>query len=172
MTSPPHTTGKITSSLVALGVSITLAGCGHSAKQEPTSSPAAQPSPESSTTSAAPAAYDISRVDNVKNDFPPGFTAQSEPAKTLDQHDIDSSGANAFTGAKVDPPQCRSLLVPPYADPSVGTQAAGVRGQGDQGSMFVVALGLQKPVPAGPPPAGCDQFSVSGSPDATGTAES
>ncbi|HET9876096.1 MAG TPA: DUF5642 family protein [Mycobacterium sp.] len=173
MSSPRSTTGKIATSLVVLGVSMTFAGCGHPTEQKPTSSPAAQPPPASSSTSAAPAAaYDISRVDNVKNDFPPGFTAESHPAKTLDQQDIDGSGANPFTGAKVDPPQCRALLVPPYTDPSVGTQAAGVSAEGDQGNIDVVAFGLPKPIPASEPPAGCDHVSVSGSPEATGTAES
>jgi hypothetical protein len=172
MTSPRWPTGKITSVLLALGVSITLAGCGRSAEQG-TTSPATQPPPQSSSTSAAPAAaYDISRVDNIKSDIPPGFAVESHPAKTLDQQDIDSSDVTILTNAVVDPPQCRSLLIPPYTDPSAGTRAAGVRAEGDKGSIVVVALGLPKPVPATAPPPGCDHASVSGGPEETGTAES
>jgi hypothetical protein len=156
MTSPRRTTKKITPLLVALGASIALAGCGHPAEEKPTSSAGA---------------YDISRVDNVKGDFPPGFSVEVAQQKTLDQQDIDNSGINAFTGAQVDPPQCRSLLIPPYAEAKVGTQAAGVRANSDQGNMFVVAMGLPQPVSASGPPAGCDHASVSGDPEATGTAE-
>ncbi|BCO36882.1 hypothetical protein BMW24_011145 [Mycobacterium heckeshornense] len=121
--------------------------------------------------SPAGAAYDISRVDRVKDDLPPGFAGEAEPSKTLTQQDIASSGITAFTGAQVDPPQCRAVLVPPHVEPSVGTQAAGVRGQGDQGNIYIVAMRLPQPVRASQPPAGCDRVSVSGSPKASGTAE-
>jgi hypothetical protein len=171
--SPRRTTRQIASLLVAVGVGVTLAACGHSGQSKPTGSSSAQPQPPSSSTAAAapPAAYDISRVDNVKNDFPPGFTPDPHPAKTLDQHDIDSSHIGAFIKAQVDPPQCRSLIIPPYAEPSVGTEAAGVRGDGDQGEIYVVAFRLPKAVPAGQPPAGCDRVSLSGSPEVAGTAQ-
>jgi hypothetical protein len=172
MTSLRRTTRQIASLLVAFGVGVALAACGHSEqKSAGSSSPQAQAPSSSGASAVPPAAYDISRVDNVQKDFPPGFNADPHPAKTLDQHDIDSSGVIGFTKAQVDPPQCRSLIVPPYADPSVGTQAAGVRGEGDQGQIDVVALRLPQAVPASPPPAGCDRFSLSGSPDAAGTAE-
>ena len=167
-------TRQIASALVAVGLgTLTVAGCGNSEQSKPTvsSSAEAQP-PSSSSASAAPAAkYDISRVDNVKNDFPPGFKADTRPEKTLDQDDITSSGIIPFTQAKFDPPQCRALVIPPYADPSVGTQAAGVSGEGDQGEIYVIAMQLPQPIPAGQPPAGCDQVSLSGAPEATGTAE-
>jgi Domain of unknown function (DUF5642) len=173
MTSPRRTPRRMASWLLALGVGATLVACGHSEQSKPTGSAPAQPQPASSSSTSAPppAAYDLSRVDNIRNDFPPGFTADPHPAKTLDQHDIDSSGIIAFTKAQVDPPQCRSLIIPPYAEPSVGTEAAGVRAEGDQGKIYVVALRLPQPVPASQPPAGCDRFSLSGSPEAAGNAE-
>jgi Domain of unknown function (DUF5642) len=163
----------IASLLLAFGAGVTLAACGHSQDSKPTGSASAELQPPSSSraSAATPGAYDLSRVDNVKNDFPPGFTTDAHPAKILDQHDIDSSGIIAFTKAHVDPPQCRSLIIPPYAEPSIGTEAAGVRGEGDQGKIYVVALRLPQPVPASPPPAGCDQVSLSGSPEAAGNAE-
>jgi hypothetical protein len=156
-----------------LGIGAALVACGHSTEEKATSSPAAQPpSPSSSSTStAAPAAYDISRVDNVQNDFPPGFEVEAHPAKALDQHDIDNSGVNDLAEAAKDPPQCRGMVIPPYANPSVGTQAAGVKGEGDKGSIHVVAFRSPEPIPVSSPPADCDRASLSGSPEATGTAE-
>ncbi|WP_235653626.1 DUF5642 family protein [Mycolicibacter icosiumassiliensis] len=159
--------------LAALGAGVTLAGCGTSTEVTPagpaaSQPPAAEPSPASSP---PPAPYDISRVDAVSGDFPQGFAPQAHPAKTLGQADIDGSAVAAFTSAQVDPPQCRSVVIPPYADPTVGTEAAGVIGQGDQGNMYVVALRSPNPVATVPDPAGCDRISLSGSSEATGTVE-
>lgn len=111
--------------LAALGVGATLAGCGTSAEVTPAGPVASQPP----AAEPSPAPYDISRVDAVSNDFPQGFTPQAHPAKTLGQSDIDGSAVAAFTDAQVDPPQCRSVVIPPYVDPTVGTEAAGVIGQ-------------------------------------------
>jgi hypothetical protein len=164
---------QLASLLAAVGAGVVLTACGHSepSKSGGASSPQAS-APSSSSAEAAPsAAYDISRVDDVQNDFPPGFKADLHPAKTLDQQDIDHSGVSDVTKAKFDPPQCRSLVVPAYVAPSVGTQAAGLREAGDDGQIDVVALRLPQAVPASQPPAGCDRVSLSGSPDAEGTAE-
>lgn len=173
LTSPRRATRRCVSLFAVLGGSVVIAACGHSGRGTPTASPAVNPLPASATSaSVAPAAeYDISGVDNVKNDFPPGFTTEAHPAKTLGQHDIDTSGVAAFTGAQVDPPQCRSLIIPPYAEPSAGTDAAGVRAHGDQGNIYVVALRLPQSVPSAPSPAGCDQVTMSGAPQASGTVE-
>lgn len=161
---------KVTAPLLAFAAGIALAGCNHSTDNGPTDAPVAQ-SPSASSSAPAPAGYDVSRVSAVKGDFPPGFDVQTEPEKTLSQQDIDDSGIGAFTGAAVDPPQCRAMLIPPNAEPSVGTRAAGVHGDGDQGNMFVVALTLPQPVAAGAPPEDCTHASVSGGPEVTGTAE-
>ncbi|WP_231384331.1 DUF5642 family protein [Mycobacterium sp. UM_WGJ] len=160
--------------LAALGVGATLAGCGPSAEVAPAGS-AASSSPVAEQTQAPVAqsspAYDISRVGAVADDFPQDFTAQAHPAKTLEQSDIDGSAVAAFTNAVVDPPQCRSVVIPPYVDPKVGTEAAGVIGQGDQGNMYVVALRSPEPIAPAPDPAGCDRVSLSGSPEASGSVE-
>lgn len=152
--------------LVALGTALALAACGDTAEPASDAASSAESSP-----AAAPTGYDISRIDAVQDDFPPGFTAEAHPAKTLAQADIDGSGINAFTKAVVDPPQCRSLIIPPYTEPSVGSQAAGVLASGDQGNMYVIALRSAQPVAVSQPPAGCDRVSLSGSPEASGTAE-
>jgi hypothetical protein len=174
MTSHRPTPRHIVSVAAAVGIGATLAACGHSgqSKSAASSTPQPQPATSSAASAAASPSYDVSRVDNVKNDFPAGFSTDAHPAKTLNQQDIDGSGIVAFTKATVNPPQCRSLIIPPYAEPSVGTQAAGVQGEGDQGKIYVVAMRLPKPVPATQPPAGCDHVSLSGSPQAAGTADS
>jgi hypothetical protein len=166
-------TGNITSLLVALAIGGSLLACGHPAEPKPTGSPAARPQPPSSTsTSAPPAAYDIARVAKVRNDFPPGFTVDAHPAKTLGEHDIESSPITAVTEARIQPPDCRSVVMPSYAEPSVGTKAAEVKAAGGQGSVDVVALRSPKPVPAAPKAKGCGLgMVVSGPPDVAGPAE-
>ena len=157
--------------LLALGLgTAALAACGDSEESTETASPSAQPPSSTSTTPPRPV-YDVSHVDSIKDDFPAGFTTDAHPAKALAQQDIDNSGIIPFTQAQFDPPQCRALVIPPYTEPTVDTQAAGVRGTGDQGEIHVVALRLPKPVPVTPPPAGCDQVSMSGAPEASGSAQ-
>lgn len=114
--------------------------------------------------------YDISRIASLKRNFPAGFTVESHPAKALHQQDIDSSDVHVFSTAEVDPPRCRSLLLPAYADPSVGSRAAAIRAENEQGSMYVIALVRPRPVPVTEPPADCDAVTVLGSPGVTGTA--
>ncbi len=164
---------RIAGPAAALGAAVVLAACGQPEAGKP-AGPSPAPSRAPASGQAAPAAstgYDIARVGDVKGDFPAGFNPEARPAKTLSQQDIDGSGVAVFTKAPVNPPQCRPLIIPPYAEPSVGTQAAGVQGQGDQGRIYVVALRLPQPVPATAAPAGCDRVSLSGSPQAAGTAE-
>lgn len=172
-TSSPRATRQAASTLTALGlVTLTVAACGGSESSKPSSSSAAQ-TPASSVASTAPATkYDISKVDNVKNALPAGFKPDPRPQITLNQGDIDNPKIIPFTKATFDPPQCRPLVIPPYIDPAVGTQAAGLSAESDQGEIFVVAMNLPKPIPAAPLPAGCDHVGLSGSPEETGTAES
>lgn len=157
--------------MAALGVSVCLAACGHPANEEKAGSSAAQPSSSSAST-ASPGSYDIARVNAVQTDFPQGFQVNPHQPKTLDQQDIDRSGVGALTHATFDPPQCLAAILPSYADPSPGTQAAGIDADGDHGSIDVVALLSPTPIPVSQPPAGCDHVSISASPEVTGTAES
>lgn len=166
MPSDERTRRSVRTLLAALGVGVAVAGCGHSAGGAAPGAAAPQPAAAESAH-----AYDISRVGDVKDDFPEGFTAEAHPAKTLEQQDIAGSGVLAFTDARVDPPQCRSVVIPPYVDPTVGTEAAGVIAQGDRGNMYVVALRSPNPIAAQQEPAGCDHISLSGASQATGTVE-
>lgn len=166
--------GRIASLLVAAGLGVvTVAACGNSEAPKPSTSSSAQAQPPSSSGAPSPDdQFDISRVDSVKSALPPGFKADSQPEATLEQADIDKAGVIPFTQAKFDPPQCRAQVIPPYADPSVGTDAAGISGDGDNGQIDVVAMQLPKPAPDSPPPAGCDEVTMSGPPDVSGTTES
>lgn len=149
--------------IVVLGAGAALAGCDDSA--------AGSGVPQSAAAAPTATPYDISKIEAVKDDFPAGFTAEAHPVKTLEQGDIAGSGAAAFIDAGVDPPQCRSVVIPTYTDPKAGAQAAGVIGQGDQGNMYVIALRSPDPVAAEDVPAGCDRVTLSGSPEATGSVE-
>jgi hypothetical protein len=173
LTSSHRATRQIVSTLTALGlVTLTVSACGGSDESKPSGSSAAQATSSSGATAAPAAKYDISKVDNVKDALPAGFKPDPRPQITLNQGDIDNPKIIPFTKATFDPPQCRALVIPPYIDPAVGTQAAGLSAEGDQGEIFVVAMNLPKPIPAAPLPDGCDHVGLSGSPDATGTAES
>ena len=174
LTSSQLATRQIASTLTAVGlVTLTVAACGGSDQAKPSSSSATQAPSSSGATAAAPASkYDISKVDYIKDAMPAGFKPDPRPEITLNQGDIDTPKIIPFTKANFDPPQCRALVIPPYIDPAVGTRAAGLSAEGDQGEIFVVAMDLPKPIPAAPLPAGCNHVGLSGSPEATGTAES
>lgn len=171
LASSPRAPRQIASTLTALGlVTLAVTACGGSESSKPSSSSAGQ-APASGAASPA-ARYDISKVDNVKDALPAGFKPDPRPQITLNQGDIDNPKIIPFTKATFDPPQCRPLVIPRYIDPVVGTQAAGLSAESDQGEIFVVAMNLPKPIPATPLPAGCDHVGLSGSPETTGTAES
>jgi hypothetical protein len=156
---------QVASLFITVGLgAVTVAACGGGSQQS-------APSGTSSSSPPAAAMFDISHIDNVKNQFPPGFKTEPHAVKTLNQDDINNTGISALNQAQFDPPQCRAALIPPYAVPSVGTQAAGVSGSADQGEIFVMALQLPQPVPASQPVAGCDHVKMSGAPEVTGTAE-
>lgn len=118
------------------------------------------------------AASDISRVEHIKNDFPPGFTVTTRPAKPVGPDDVKSFKVNDLAEARILPPQCRAVVLPPYADPTAGTEAAQVTADGAAGRIEVFALRLAQPVPVEQTPQGCGlEILVSGSPDVAGPAD-
>ncbi|MBS9535418.1 DUF5642 family protein [Mycobacterium sp. M1] len=169
MASRVFTRGRSVS--LALGAGVFLAACGHAATHDESGPSAAQSPSSSAASTAAAGPYDIARVTTVENDFPQGFTVNTHQPKTLDQQDVDKSGVSTLTHATFDPPQCLAAILPPYADPSAGTRAAGIDAEGDHGSIDVVAFQSPTPIPVGQPPAGCDRVAISGSPEVAGTAE-
>ena len=153
---------RLLAALVLVAASASACGGWHEPKQPAVGAP----SPTKSV-----AQYDISRVNNVKNDVPAAFKTAPGPTTTLTQDDIDNARVIPFTKAVYDPPQCRAFVIPPYVEPVVGAQAAILSAEGDRGEIFVVALRLPHPVAVNPPPAGCDHVTMSGSDESTGTAE-
>ena len=156
-------------STLALGLTGAFAACGQSADPEPVRVPAV-PGPVREVSAPGATSHHIWRLDAIKHGFPDGFTVGSHPAKRLDQHDIDNSGLQAFSAARVHPAQCRALLLPAHASPAVGTLATALHAKGARGAMYVIAMRLPQPAPATDPPAGCQQMWVSGAPEVTGRA--
>lgn len=157
---------QIGSTLTALALVATSASaCGGSHESKPSAAQAG------SSSSSSTEQYDISRVNNVKNDVPAAFKTAPSPPTTLTQDDIDNARIIPFTKATYDPPQCRALVIPSYVEPVVGAQAAILSAEGDRGEFFIVALRLPHPVSVSPPPAGCGHVAMSGSDESTGTAE-
>ncbi len=163
--------GGIVAALLALGASSILAACGHAANRDPAAVPAVSPVPGNSVSVPLNHASDIGWLDGLKRDFPDGFTVASHSPETLDQRDIDGSRIHAFSTAAVQPPQCRALLLPPYAVPSPGARAAALHAIGDRGAVYVIALRLPQPIAAGTPVTGCAEMTITGAPEVTGSAE-
>ncbi|HEX7323435.1 MAG TPA: DUF5642 family protein [Mycobacterium sp.] len=164
----PLRTANFSPLLVTLGITGLLAGCGHAEQTKPghRTTPADTPKTTPAVT------YDLSRVDGIRGDFPPGFAVQANPAREMSQPDIDYPWVAALTQAHIAPPDCRSVVVPLTADPPAGTQAADVKGSGSQGNIHVAAVRSPKAVPVGQLPTGCDmEILVSGAPDVAGSVD-
>ncbi|BBX34438.1 hypothetical protein MMAG44476_28764 [Mycolicibacterium mageritense DSM 44476 = CIP 104973] len=149
---------------VALLTALTVSGCGADAPEAPTGS-----SPAASAPAVEPAGgYDITRIHELQNQFPPGYTVKPLPPITLTQEQVDQlgglSGAMPFT---FDPPHCDTMLKPVPA-------TAGARSEGldAQGVEPITVIAVQSPTPArSEVGAGCDHVSVRSPGVAEGTVE-
>jgi Domain of unknown function (DUF5642) len=179
----PRTTALLTLFTTILA----LAGCSTSTTERESSTAAFGTSTtrsESATTDSAPTAsssaialpdVDLSRLADLRDDFPAGFNAAppSEPGKESAEYaylvgDTVSYG-RPFT---VNPPQCRALLKP--VDGLPGADRMGVGAEGPEKQVITVSLNNPVTVPAGLPSAGCDRMSFHVQDDAVrtdGTAE-
>ena len=119
-------------------------------------------------TPATLAGIDITRIHQVQNEFPPGYTVKPLPPLTLTQQQVDQlgglSGTMPFT---FDPPQCSAMLKPVAAMPGARSE-----GLDAQGAEPITVLAVQSPVP-GPaqPDTGCDHVSVKSPGIAEGTVD-
>ncbi|UMB70919.1 DUF5642 family protein [Mycobacterium paraterrae] len=155
------TLSRRASRLTALGlITLSASACGGTQASQP-----------SGSTTGPAVDYDIARVNNIKGDFPAGFTAAPEAPITLTRDDIDNARVIPFTKAVYAPPQCRALVIPTYVEPVVGAQAAILSAEGERGEIFVAAMRLPHPVEVSPPPPGCGHVAMSGSEESSGTAE-
>lgn len=115
-----------------------------------------------------PIGYDITRIHQVQNDFPPGYTVKPLPPLTLTQQEVDQlgglSGSVLFT---FEPSQCSTMLRPVAA--MSGARSEGLDAQGPEP---ITVLAVQSPVP-GPaqPNADCEHVTVSSPGVAEGTVD-
>jgi hypothetical protein len=95
----------VTTLFVVATACAALAGCGSGGKPgAPT-----QSASSSSATAEAPGGYDISRIDQLANQFPPDSGVTPIPHTKLNQEEADKL-AGLRTEFRYDPPQCGALL--------------------------------------------------------------
>lgn len=115
-------------------------------------------SQDSAPTTTKAADYDISRLSEIAPAFPPGNVAQVTPMARMDYvspGDIDQVAGGTLLS--VDPPQCRSLLIPVTA--SVGSEVARIYAPGPTSDISMMAVKLTDPLTADLPVQGCDHVS-------------
>jgi hypothetical protein len=151
--------------LLLVCVGIASAGCSTSAKESENAPP---------TSADAAAGYDLARLSEVKDDFPPDFPPSPFEVAKLDPAYVDQVGAVVSYGKPftVDPQQCRALLKP--VDGQVGADTNGSRVDGPNKQSIAVNADAPVTVPAEIPATGCDRVTFDVKNDAVrtrGTAE-
>jgi len=102
--------------------------------------------------------YDISRLSELRNEFPPGFSrVEAMPVTTIGPAAEKFSSVGIGEVVSVDPPRCRSLLQP--VTPPSDAQFTLVAGVG-KGAIMVAAVKTRGPLPVTTAPAGCDHAAV------------
>lgn len=138
--------------LVVLCSVVALVGCSTS-ETEPRSSPA-------QTAPASPPSYDVSRIAELQDAFPPGFIAapgDDQPIKVSPQLvGIVGTAVSYGSPFTVDPPRCRPLLKP--VDARTGADTLHIRGDGPEKRSISVGAYAPVTVPTEIPSAGCDRF--------------
>lgn len=150
-------------SLIAAAVGSGLAGCSSGDKSASQNS-----SSSTSTTPEAPGGFDISRIDQLANQFPPDADVTPIPHTKLNQEE-----ANTLAGMRkefqYDPPQCGTLLSK-STHLGEGSQIQGISvRQPEQ----VVILAVESPAAVVDPPevAGCNRVTFNVPDEVKGTAE-
>jgi hypothetical protein len=142
--------------LTVISAAVALVSCSTETTGSATSAVASTAA--STSVSAAPG-FDVSRLNQLSADFPPGFVAgpPSVPLK-IGQQVLPSVGAVATYGEPftVDPAKCRPLLKP--VDGQLGSDSMHIRGV--ESDQTTISLGAENPVtvPAEIPSAGCERF--------------
>ncbi len=131
--------------LLSMILCIAASGCGHAANK-PKSSPSA-------------GGYDISRLVEVKGDFPDGYAVQESPQVALAKEQADGVGnpITFDTPLTVDPPQCVPVLKPIHLPAE--TKSVELRASGPQGQISVSANNAPNPVAITAAPDGCERVS-------------
>lgn len=154
---------RFASLVTVIGAIFALSSCSASGSDTATTAPSTSPS----------STVDLSRLAEVSDDFPPGFTPQppSGPKKvTAQDAQLISETVSYGKPLTVTPPECRPLFKPVEA--RTGAEKMGVGAGGPQPPSLVVSAVDPVAVPVALPTQGCDRmtFVVAGAvPD--GTAE-
>src|SRR5581483_9965413 len=113
----------------------------------------------SSTHSAQPNRdYDISRLEQLQDEFPPGFNhVRATPLGILGPAADKFSNIGLGNLVAIEPPNCRPLLQP--VRPPRDAQFTMVIGMGN-GALVVSAVKSPEPFPETGPPPGCEHASV------------
>jgi hypothetical protein len=146
-------------------VGIALAGCSTSGKESENAPP---------TSADAPVGYELARLAEMKDDFPPDFTPSPFEVAKLDPAYVDQVGAVVSYGKPftVDPQHCRALLKP--VDGRIGADTNGSRVDGPNKQSIAVNADAPVTVPAEIPATSCDRMTFDVKNDAVrtrGTAE-
>jgi hypothetical protein len=131
--------------VTALGLSGCTSGGQPHSSSSGTSSTKARPA---AVPTNPPGEYDISRIDQLANQFPPGYSVTPIPRRTLTQEEADNFG-DAFKkfGMTFDPPQCNAALKSVHV--VAGSQLQGLNATGPQDIAVIAA---QSPQPKPSPP--------------------
>jgi hypothetical protein len=144
--------------LVTLVAGVGLAGCGSGGQS---ASPSGGQSPSSTSSgpkplslpAEPPSGYDISRIAQLANAFPPDFKVTPIGPITLTQEQADRAmGAMKKLGSTYNPPECDQLLKHPIT--LAGSKMQGFAARGSQEIMVAAAQSAQ-PVPTFMPVDAC-----------------
>lgn len=117
-----------------------------------------------------PGGYDIGRIANLANQFPPGFTVTPVPRTTLTKEQADSvAGLSKQFAFTFDPPQCNTVLKP--AGVEAGAVSQGLLAHGPQTEVTVIATQTSQPIPDTVVGAGCSHVAFKSQDTARGTAD-
>ena len=144
-----------------------VAGCGSDSKSGAPPAPSTSSS-AAATSAQAPGGFDISRIDQLANQFPPDSEVTPIPHTTVNQEEADTL-AGLRKEFSYDPPQCGALLSK-SSHLGAGSQIQGVSARKPP-QIVILAVESPAPVASDPKIAGCDRVTFTVPNEARGTAE-
>lgn len=151
--------------LLAATVCAGLAGCSSGGKS---GAPTQSASSSAATSAQAPGGFDISRIDQLANQFPPDSEVKPIPRTTLNQEEADTL-AGMRKEFLYDPPQCGALLSK-STHLGAGSQIQGISAHKPE-QIVILAVESPASVADAPKIAGCDRVTFTVPDEVKGTAE-